>query len=176
MGRPILKCPDCKTENAQVARFCSNCGSSLSTWSDIASQDTVASNTFGYEQTPYKLGLVTAILLGYIRYFDFQGRSTRSEYWWWALFIFAIGTIFLGTLDNIAVNWPTPLNLLAVLNDLFSLATLIPSLALGARRLHDINRSAWWLLLWLAILVGWIILIVWACKQSDNGPNKYDRQ
>ena len=42
--------------------------------------------------------------------------------------------------------------------------------------ISDRNRSAWWLLLWLAILVGWIILIVWACKQSDNGPNKYDRQ
>ena len=60
-----------------------------------------------------------------------------------------------------------------VLSGIFRLATLIPSLAVGARRLHDINKSGWWLLLMFAILIGWIILIVWAIKQGDKGPNRY---
>ena len=61
----------------------------------------------------------------------------------------------------------------AVLSGIFRLATLIPSFAVGARRLQDINRSGWWQLLWFAILIGWIILIVWAIKQGDKKPNKY---
>ena len=72
----------------------------------------------------------------------------------------------LSIVENIA-------GILAVLSGIFRLATFIPSFALGARRLHDINRSGWWQLLWFAILIGWIILIVWAIKQGDKGPNKY---
>ena len=53
------------------------------------------------------------------------------------------------------------------------LAVLVPSLALGARRLHDINRTGWWQLLWFVLLIGWIVLIVWAIKRGDKGPNKY---
>ena len=60
-----------------------------------------------------------------------------------------------------------------MLSGIFRLATLIRSFALGARRLHDINRSGWWQLLWFAILIGWIILIVWTIKQGVKGPNKY---
>ena len=57
----------------------------------------------------------------------------------------------------------------------FKLATLIPGLALGARRLHDINKSAWWLLMWLIVwlVIPMILLLVWAARQGDNGPNKY---
>ena len=53
------------------------------------------------------------------------------------------------------------------------IVTLIPSLALGARRLHDINRTGWWLLLWLVLVIGWIVLIVWAIKRGNECPNKY---
>ena len=56
---------------------------------------------------------------------------------------------------------------------LFTLATIIPSLALGVRRLHDINRTGWWLLLWFVLLIGWIVLILWAIERGDKGANKY---
>ena len=58
---------------------------------------------------------------------------------------------------------------------LFEIGTLIPGLALGARRLHDINKSAWWLLMWLIVwlVIPMILLRVWAARQGDNGPNKY---
>jgi uncharacterized membrane protein YhaH (DUF805 family) len=49
---------------------------------------------------------------------------------------------------------------------------LLPSLAVGARRLHDTGRSGWWQLLWIVIIVGWIFLIVWWCADS-HGDNKY---
>ena len=59
-----------------------------------------------------------------------------------------------------------------VLGLLFGLGTLIPSLAVGVRRLHDIHRTGWWLLLF-GSGIGWIVLIVWAIKRGDKGPNKY---
>ena len=60
-----------------------------------------------------------------------------------------------------------------LLGQLFELALLVPSLALGARRLHDINRTGWWLLLIFVVVIGWIVLIVWAIERGDEGPNKY---
>ena len=60
-----------------------------------------------------------------------------------------------------------------LLGQLFEIAVLVPSLALGARRLHDINRTGWWLLLLFVLVIGWIVLIVWAIKRGDEGPNKY---
>ena len=60
-----------------------------------------------------------------------------------------------------------------VLGLLLDLATLIPSFALGARRLHDINRTGWWQLLWFVLVIGWVVLIVWAIERGDKGPNKY---
>ena len=61
------------------------------------------------------------------------------------------------------------------LSVLFKLTTLIPGLALGARRLHDINKRAWWLLMWLIVwlVIPMILLLVWVARQGDNGPNKY---
>ena len=96
------------------------------------------------------VGFGEAISRGFSNYFTFSGRATRAENWWWALFATLLGVIPFA-----------------------SLVTLIPSLALGARRLHDINRTGWWLLLWLVPVIGWIVLIMWAIKRGDNGPNKY---
>ena len=66
-----------------------------------------------------------------------------------------------------------PGNELSPINALASLALLLPSLAVGARRLHDINKTGWWLLLWLVIIVGWIILIIWAIKKGDGASNRF---
>ena len=60
-----------------------------------------------------------------------------------------------------------------VLDSLFTLLILIPGLALGARRLHDIGKSGWWQLLWFAIIVGWVILIIWNIRDSDQAPNSH---
>ncbi len=92
------------------------------------------------------------------KYATFEGRASRSEYWWFCLFAL-LGSLATGMVSE-------------VLSGLFSLAILLPSLAVGARRLHDIDKSGWFLLVGLVPLVGWIILIVWAVQESKE-PNRY---
>ncbi len=92
------------------------------------------------------------------RYAEFDGRASRSEYWWWVLFTFLASAAF-GLVSQ-------------TLEGLFSLGVLLPSLAVGARRLHDIDKSGWFLLLWLVPIIGWIILIVWAIQEGKE-PNRF---
>ena len=110
-----------------------------------------------------------AIKFGFQRYFDFSGRSTRAEYWWWLLFGFIANSILI-IVDNIAGTTITPT--MGIISSLFTLVIFIPGLALLFRRLHDINRSAWWLLLGF-VPFGGIVIIVWMCKRGDEGENKY---
>ena len=56
---------------------------------------------------------------------------------------------------------------------LFQFVTLLPTLAVGARRLHDIDRTGWWQLLWCVPVFGWIVLIVWACGRGQEWPNRF---
>jgi uncharacterized membrane protein YhaH (DUF805 family) len=114
-----------------------------------------------------------AIKSGFRNYVKFSGRSSRSEYWYWFLFTFITG-ICLGILD--VALFPGVIaathERFSPLNDIFSLVTLIPWLALGSRRLHDINRTGWWQLIILTI-IGIIPIIYWACQPSDPQENRY---
>ena len=114
-----------------------------------------------------------AVGLGFQHYFDFKGRSTRSEYWWWLLFVVLAGIAL--TIVDMGIGTFNYESGDGLLSGLFKLATLIPGLALGARRLHDINKSAWWLLMWLRVLliIPVIVLLVWAARQGYNGTNRY---
>lgn len=102
----------------------------------------------------------------YKKYADFTGRARRKEFWMFVLFYFIV-SIVLGIVDSIIG--------FQLLGLLFSLGSLIPSLAIGARRLHDTGRSGWWQLLYLIPLIGLIIMIVFLVQDShpDNeyGPN-----
>lgn len=104
-------------------------------------------------------------------YADFTGRAHRSEYWYFVLFNFIVSILIGLSLGVIAglLNVPA----LVYLAYLWSLAVFIPSLAVSVRRLHDIGRSGWWLLLSLIPLVGAIILIIWHCTDSQPGANQY---
>jgi uncharacterized membrane protein YhaH (DUF805 family) len=92
------------------------------------------------------------------KYVDFDGRASRSEFWWWTLFTFLV-SLATGIVSDL-------------LSGLFSLAVLLPSLAVGARRLHDTDRSAWFLLLWFIPVIGWLILLFWAIQEGRE-PNRY---
>jgi uncharacterized membrane protein YhaH (DUF805 family) len=95
------------------------------------------------------------------QYATFSGRARRSEYWFWTLTV-VILSIIGAILDAITGGY--------IFQVVIALATLIPSIAVAARRLHDTGRSGWWQLLGLIPLVGTIILIVWYA--TDSEPNK----
>jgi uncharacterized membrane protein YhaH (DUF805 family) len=61
----------------------------------------------------------------------------------------------------------------SLLANIWSLATLLPSLAVGARRLHDIDRTGWWQLIWFIPVIGWIVLIVFFASRGTAGPNRF---
>ena len=193
-----MKCPACSNDIVASAKFCGACGANL-----ISGEASVGT------ELPM-VGFGEAVSRGFRKYSTFSGRATRAESWWWILFTGLAG-LALGTVDTVTgtMGMFGDSGLLGVL---FELATLVPSLALGARRLHDINRTGWWLLLfWSFILIsaigggillvslflldnfliltvlgfalvigfgilwviGMLVLIVWAIKRGDEGPNKY---
>jgi uncharacterized membrane protein YhaH (DUF805 family) len=110
-----------------------------------------------------------SVKICFSKYADFNGRARRSEYWWWVLFTLLVGIVasiidaILGTNNGSGSG---------LIQSVANLALLLPSLAVGARRLHDTDRSAWWLLLWFAICIGWIVLIIFFVQDS-KGDNKY---
>jgi uncharacterized membrane protein YhaH (DUF805 family) len=107
--------------------------------------------------------------------FQFSGRSVRSEYWYFILFI-VIVDFFLSFLDAMILDiaWIDFIDTeeIGALGLIFTFATIIPSLSVCARRLHDVNRSGWWMLIPFTIL-GIIPFVYWMCKVSDIGENRF---
>jgi uncharacterized membrane protein YhaH (DUF805 family) len=97
-------------------------------------------------------------------YAVFSGRARRSEFWYFGLFNMLI-QLGLGFFDHFLR--------LPLLEGLYALAILIPSIAVTTRRLHDTDRSGWWQLLLLIPLIGLIVLIVFEFQDSQPGPNRY---
>lgn len=110
-----------------------------------------------------------AIASGFQGYVRFSGRSSRSELWFWVLFTITVSAI-AAVLD--AFLFPGSVKV-GLIRAIWSLAILLPCIAVSVRRLHDIEKSGWWYLLWLIPIIGWIILIVWACRKGDEGQNRF---
>ena len=111
-----------------------------------------------YETQP-SVTFFEALKLFFVRYADFNGRSRRSEYWWAYLAVVIISAVLTVVLGELAYIW--------------SLATLVPQIAITIRRLHDIGKSGWWYLIGLIPLIGWIILLVYYCTDSEPYDNKW---
>lgn len=101
------------------------------------------------------------------KYATFHGRAARPEFWWFALFIFG-GNFVLGIVD--AAIFPGETRILA---PLFSLATLLPAIAASVRRLHDIGRSGWWVLLHLIPVIGFLVMLYFYLLRGDPTANAY---
>jgi uncharacterized membrane protein YhaH (DUF805 family) len=110
------------------------------------------------------MGMPDAVRSVLTKYADFSGRARRSEYWWFYL-AYILASIVASLIDQ-AIGFP-------LFQIILGLGLLIPSLAVGVRRLHDTGRSGWWLLIGLVPLVGIIVLIVFFCTDSQPGTNKY---
>jgi len=105
------------------------------------------------------------------KYATFSGRSQRAEYWYFVLFSIII-FIGLAILDSVTGTYNAETGY-GLLTSIFSVATFLPSLAVGVRRLHDTGRSGWWLLIGLIPLIGVIVLLVFLVKDSAAGDNMY---
>ncbi len=102
-------------------------------------------------------------------YFNFKDRTTRADYWWVILDMCILGFV-LGFILGLIGSSQEVMNIVLLVIELL---LIIPSLSLSVRRLHDINKSGWFLLLGLIPVVGSIILIVFYCTPSINENNKY---
>jgi uncharacterized membrane protein YhaH (DUF805 family) len=112
------------------------------------------------------MGFQEAIQAGFAGYVKFDGRAMRWEYWYWVLFIIVASVVFQ-ILMHVLGAW------VGILSAIFSLGTLLPGIAVGVRRLHDIDRSGWWLLIAFIPVIGWILLLVWHCTPGTPGPNRF---
>ncbi|MGI3210711.1 DUF805 domain-containing protein [Roseovarius tibetensis] len=93
-------------------------------------------------------------------YVNFQGRAQRSEFWWFALFVFVVSMLLSAFGD--------------VLAGVFGLAVLLPGIAVAVRRLHDVDRSGWWYLLVLIPVLGSLILIfAFFVHRGTTGENRF---
>ena len=104
------------------------------------------------------------------KYAVFSGRAMRIEFWMFTLFNVIISFV-LGIVDSIlGLNTGGGVGLLG---GVYSLAVLLPSIAVAVRRLHDTNRSGWWLLLSFVPILGWIALLIFYVQDSDPNDNQY---
>jgi uncharacterized membrane protein YhaH (DUF805 family) len=117
------------------------------------------------------------------RYADFSGRSQRKEYWMFLLFNWVVALMWGAVIGIVMLAlYFTDMSedsmmlvcmILILPYAIYSLWVIVPGLAVTVRRLHDLDKSGWHLLIGLIPLVGGIILIVWYCTEGTRGPNRY---
>ena len=105
------------------------------------------------------------------KYATFEGRASRSEFWYAQLFIILTG-FFLGFIEGLLGI--SPFSEVSILASIFQLGVFIPSMAIIARRLHDINKSGWWYFLVLTI-IGVIPVVYWFCTKGNDHENDYGK-
>jgi len=108
-----------------------------------------------------------AIRSGFRNYVTFSGRASRSEYWYWVLF-----AVLVAIASAIVDHAMFPLVSTGPIEGLTSLILFLPGLAVSARRLHDIDRTAWWILITFTV-IGIILLLIWACTRGTAGANRF---
>ena len=116
------------------------------------------------------MGFVDAVKAFYKNYAKFEGRSSRSEYWWPQLFI-VIAYVVLLVLSGLLGEKLGIIPALGLM--VLGLGSIVPAIAVCVRRLHDVNRSGWFYFIGFIPLVGAIILLVWFCTKGTDGPNQY---
>ena len=121
------------------------------------------------------------MLMPFKRYFDFSGRSRRKEYWMFALFNFLVYIGFMlimmalgGGMEYGETASMSPLaSVVMIAMFAWGLATIIPSLAVTFRRLHDTDRSAWWILIGFVPIIGGLVLLYFYLIEGTHGPNRF---
>lgn len=112
-------------------------------------------------------GFPEAISRAFSNYVNFSGRAARSEYWWWVLFVMLVN-LLTGFIDNELIGGQAAIFSLVAL-----LVLLLPGLAVTVRRLHDIGRTGWWLLILLVPFIGPVVMLVFALIPGEAGANRF---
>lgn len=123
------------------------------------------------------MGFNDAIKSVLSNYANFSGRAPRSEYWWWVL---ALLIIFLiaAVIDEMIIIPALGVELAAnsggqPLSTIVSLALLLPNIAVAVRRLHDVDRSGWWVLLSFIPIIGLLVLLFWYVQRGTESENRF---
>lgn len=147
-------CRACGKENADDAKSCVECGADFG--ASVAPVQAISSQSGAGE----KMSFGQSISVCMAKYVDFSGRASRSEYWWFYLF-------------TVLLSWGAMIvDSSGIISSIVNLAFMLPSLAAAARRLHDTNRSGWWMLISLTI-IGLIPLIIWLATAGGRETNQY---
>ena len=105
------------------------------------------------------------------KYAVFGGRSRRKEYWFFVLFNIIVAMV-LTAIDFLLGTFSASANV-GLLSGIYSLAVLIPTIAVSIRRLHDIDRTGWWILISLIPVIGSIVLFIFALLDGTPGSNRF---
>ena len=121
------------------------------------------------------MNFVDAVKSAFARFADFATRSSRSEYWWFMLFYFLVGLVVSPIEFTIEFSvFGQGMEMTSGIIDLLVfLVFIVPTISVTGRRLHDIGRSGWWLLIVLIPLIGALILLYWAVKPGEDGDNRF---
>lgn len=116
------------------------------------------------------MGFQDAVREGLANYARFSGRSSRPAFWWWVLAVLLVNAV-AAVIDRVLFGGgPDAAQLVGAL---VSLALLLPNIAVAVRRLHDVGRSGWWLLLSLIPLIGFLVLLYWYVQPGEPGENRF---
>ncbi|MDE2134016.1 MAG: DUF805 domain-containing protein [Alphaproteobacteria bacterium] len=119
------------------------------------------------------MGFTTAVATGFQKYVTFTGRARRSEFWFFTLYAFlaAVAAMVVDRfVDPPAAGVPYAVGIVYIV---VVLVNFLPGLAVTVRRLHDTNRSGWWVFIALVPFLGAILLIVWYCTKGTQGDNRF---
>ena len=111
----------------------------------------------------------TSVKTCFKKYADFSGRALRSEFWWFVLFSL-LGGIVTTIIDVMILGYS--IESYGPANIIFTVVLILPGIAVTARRLHDVNRSGWWQLIYFTI-IGILLILVWNITEGEKKKNIY---
>ncbi len=125
------------------------------------------------------MGFVESIKTCFSKYIIAAGRASRSELWWFVLFVL-VGSLVANWIDTAVFGAATMFTgnmsftfSSGVVGSIFTLAVFLPVLAVEIRRLHDLDKSGWWVLIGLIPMIGTIVLLVWFVGKGTTGDNRF---
>ncbi len=111
----------------------------------------------------------------FVKFLDFNGRASRSEFWYFALFILIV-YIFIYLLGDIFGDGNGRQMLVSILSWLIGVVLVLPTISVGVRRMHDIGKGGGWIFIWLVPVIGEIWFLILAANVGQPGPNRFGQE